>query len=71
VELTYHIPPDVPDDLVGDPGRLCQIMVNLTGNAVTFTEQGEIAVEVKLEAQVDSDVHLHFSVSDTSPGIRP
>jgi PAS domain S-box-containing protein len=71
VELTYHIPPDVPDDLVGDPGRLCQIMVNLTGNAVKFTEQGEIAVDVKLESQVDKDVHLHFSVSDTGPGIPP
>jgi PAS domain S-box-containing protein len=71
VELTYHIPPDVPDDLVGDPGRLCQIMVNLTGNAVKFTEQGEIAVDVKLESQVDNDVHLHFSVSDTGPGIPP
>ncbi|MHC4533794.1 MAG: response regulator [Planctomycetota bacterium] len=71
VELTYHIPPDVPDNLVGDPGRLCQIMVNLTGNAVKFTEQGEIAVDVKLESQVDNDVHLHFSVSDTGPGIPP
>jgi PAS domain S-box-containing protein len=71
VELTYHIPPDVPDDLVGDPGRLCQIMVNLTGNAVKFTEQGEIAVGVKLESQADDNVHLHFSVSDTGPGIPP
>ncbi|TEU00535.1 MAG: response regulator [Anaerolineales bacterium] len=71
LELTYHIPPDVPDDLVGDPGRLCQIMVNLTGNAVKFTEQGEIAVDVKLESRVDNNVHLHFSVSDTGPGIPP
>jgi CheY-like chemotaxis protein len=71
VELTYHIPPDVPDDLIGDPGRLCQIMVNLTGNAVKFTEQGEIAVAVKLQLQVDNDVYLHFSVSDTGPGIPP
>ncbi len=71
VELTYHIPNDVPDDLVGDPGRLCQIMVNLTGNAVKFTEQGEIAVDVKLESQIDNEVRLHFSVSDTGPGIPP
>ncbi|MCP4610287.1 MAG: response regulator [Planctomycetes bacterium] len=71
VELTYHIPPAVPDDLVGDPGRLCQIMVNLAGNAVKFTEQGEIGVEVKLESHVGNDVHLHFSVSDTGPGIPP
>jgi two-component system sensor histidine kinase/response regulator len=71
VELTYHIPPDVPDELVGDPGRLCQIMVNLTGNAVKFTDQGEIAVQVKLQSQLDNDVYLHFSVSDTGPGILP
>lgn len=69
VELTYYIPPDVPDDLVGDPGRLCQIMVNLTGNAVKFTEQGEIAIKVKLQSQLDHDVYLHFSVSDTGTGI--
>jgi CheY-like chemotaxis protein len=46
-------------------------MVNLTGNAVKFTEQGEIAVEVKLQSQVNDTVNLHFSVSDTGPGIPP
>jgi two-component system sensor histidine kinase/response regulator len=71
LELTYHIPPDIPDDLVGDPGRLCQVIVNLTGNAIKFTEQGEIAVDVNMESQVHNNVHLHFTVSDTGPGIPP
>jgi PAS domain S-box-containing protein len=71
LELTYHIPPEIPDDLIGDPGRLCQIIVNLTGNAIKFTEQGEIAVRVELESLVDGEVRLHFSVSDTGPGIPP
>ncbi len=71
LELTYHIPPDIPDELVGDPGRLCQIIVNLTGNAIKFTEQGEISVDVKRESRTDNDVRLHFSVSDTGPGIPP
>jgi PAS domain S-box-containing protein len=69
LELTYHIPPEIPDDLAGDPGRLCQILVNLTGNAIKFTEQGEIAVSVKLESLIDNDVGLHFAVTDTGPGI--
>ncbi len=71
LELTYRIPPDIPDDLVGDPGRLCQVIVNLTGNAIKFTEQGEIAVNVKLESLHDDNVRLHFTVSDTGPGILP
>ncbi len=71
LELTYHIPAEVPDGLVGDPGRLCQIIVNLTGNAVKFTEQGEIVVGVVLESQADQEVNLHFTVRDTGPGIPP
>jgi len=71
LELTYHIPAEVPDGLMGDPGRLCQIIVNLTGNAVKFTEQGEIVVGVRLETLIDQDVHLHFTVKDTGPGIPP
>jgi CheY-like chemotaxis protein len=69
LELTCRIPSEIPDDLVGDPGRLCQVIVNLTGNAIKFTEQGEIAVDVKMESHVDSNVRLHFSVSDTGLGI--
>jgi PAS domain S-box-containing protein len=71
LELTCRIPSDIPDDLIGDPGRLCQVIVNLTGNAIKFTEQGEIAVGVLMESHVDGNVCLHFSVSDTGPGIPP
>ncbi len=69
LELTYHIPANVPDGLMGDPGRLCQIIVNLTGNASKFTGQGEIMVGVVLESVIDQDVNLHFMVRDTGPGI--
>lgn len=71
LELTCRIPSDIPDDLVGDPGRLCQVVVNLTGNAIKFTEQGEISVSVQMESHVDGNVCLHFYVSDTGPGIPP
>ncbi len=69
LELVYRIPPDVPDGLLGDPGRLCQVIINLTGNAIKFTETGEIVVEVRTDSLVDNDVRLHFSVRDTGPGI--
>ena len=69
VELTYLVPPDVPDALIGDPGRLRQIVINLVGNAFKFTEQGEIVIVVTLESQDESHVELHFVVSDTGIGI--
>ena len=69
VELNYLVPPDVPDTLVGDPGRLRQIIVNLVGNALKFTEEGEIIVAVTTEAIEESHVELHFMVSDTGVGI--
>ena len=69
VELTYLVPPDVPDTLIGDPGRLRQIMINLVGNAFKFTEQGEIVIVVTVESLEDSHVELHFVVSDTGIGI--
>ncbi len=71
LELTYRIPPHLPDSLVGDPGRLCQVIVNLVGNAIKFTEQGEVVLEVHIDARSDSDVRLHFTVRDTGPGIPP
>lgn len=69
LELACHIFPDVPAELVGDPGRLCQIVVNLVGNALKFTESGEVIVKVELESRTESEIRLRFSVIDTGIGI--
>ncbi len=69
LELACHIPLEVPDKLVGDPGRLCQIIVNLVGNAIKFTEQGEVLVDVAVESQTEEKICLHFAVKDTGVGI--
>jgi two-component system sensor histidine kinase/response regulator len=71
LELAYHVTPDVPDAVVGDPARLRQILVNLVGNAVKFTEQGEILVGVGLESTERDAGILHFTVRDTGIGIPP
>src|SRR5262249_50278602 len=63
--------PDVPDALVGDPGRLRQILLNLAGNAIKFTERGEVVLQVEKAAQSEASVDLHFSVRDTGIGIAP
>ena len=62
-----NIPPDIPRVLVGDPGRLQQIMINLVGNAIKFTDQGEVAVNV--EKSPDQASWLHFSIRDSGIGI--
>ena len=69
LELAAHILPDVPDELVGDPIRLRQIVVNLVGNAIKFTEQGEVVVRVELAEQKGDKIQLHFAVCDTGIGI--
>ncbi|GAA5511023.1 response regulator [Novipirellula caenicola] len=71
LELACHISPDVPDTLVGDPTRLRQIVMNLTGNAIKFTEQGEVVVDVGIESQTDDTLMLHVSVRDSGIGIAP
>jgi two-component system sensor histidine kinase/response regulator len=74
LELTYHVAPEVPQWLVGDPGRLGQIFINLAGNAIKFTSEGEVVLRVALEepgAAGSDTVHLHFSVADTGIGIAP
>jgi PAS domain S-box-containing protein len=71
LELACHILPDVPDALVGDPGRLRQVLVNLVGNAVKFTEAGDVIVEVAVQSRGADDVALRFTVSDTGIGIAP
>jgi two-component system sensor histidine kinase/response regulator len=71
LELLCDIDPDVPDDIVGDPTRLRQIIVNLIGNAIKFTEHGEIGLGVSVERQHGDELELVFSVRDTGIGIAP
>ncbi len=69
LELTWRVAPDVPEFLKGDMGRLRQILVNLVGNAVKFTEQGEVAVDVEKDSEDEEGVLLHFRVRDSGIGI--
>jgi PAS domain S-box-containing protein len=69
VELACQIAADVPEAVVGDAGRLCQVIVNLVGNAIKFTEQGEIVVRVAREEGAGNEVCLRVSVQDTGIGI--
>ncbi len=72
LELACYIRSDVPNALVGDPGRLRQIVVNLVGNAIKFTSGGEVVVRVEKESEHEKggdDVCLHFAVKDTGLGI--
>jgi signal transduction histidine kinase/AmiR/NasT family two-component response regulator/HPt (histidine-containing phosphotransfer) domain-containing protein len=71
LKLTYDVEPAVPDRLNGDPVRLRQILMNLLGNAIKFTEQGVVTLQVGLTAQVEREVWLRFTVRDTGIGIPP
>jgi len=69
IELLADIPSTVPDELVGDPGRLRQVLINLLGNAVKFTENGEVTLEVRAIQQSNGHAQLRFAVIDTGIGI--
>ncbi|RZB30641.1 MAG: hypothetical protein SRB1_02921 [Desulfobacteraceae bacterium Eth-SRB1] len=69
LDFMFHIKSDVPTALTGDPTRLRQIIVNLTGNAIKFTEEGEVVILVAMEKKEESSALLHFMVSDTGTGI--
>lgn len=69
IELAYLVKPDVHDCLIGDIGRLRQIILNLVGNAIKFTPRGEIVVELRVESRTEDQVTLHVRVSDTGIGI--
>ena len=67
--LSAHIRDDVPDSLVGDPKRLRQILLNLMGNAVKFTDRGNVLLEVEPASSGEANATLHFSVTDSGIGI--
>jgi PAS domain S-box-containing protein len=69
LDLACDVRPDVPQYLVGDPGRLRQIIANLVGNAIKFTERGEVKITVEKESETEGCVELHFMVADTGIGI--
>ena len=71
IELLLHIRPEVPDMIIGDPHRLRQVIVNLVGNSLKFTERGEILVRVENSRWVDGSAELIFSITDTGIGIAP
>ncbi len=71
LELALRVEPDVPDQVVGDPVRLGQIVANLVGNAVKFTDAGEVVVGVRATDVGADAVELHFEVRDTGIGIPP
>ena len=69
LELGCHIQVDLPDRVFGDPIRLRQIVINLVGNAIKFTDKGEVMLHVERQSQSESALDLHFFVSDTGIGI--
>jgi two-component system, sensor histidine kinase and response regulator len=72
LELVCHVQPGVPDALVGDAGRLRQVLLNLVGNAIKFTDVGEVVARVEVAGEpATQEVGLRFAVSDTGIGIPP
>ena len=69
IELMGHIAATVPNKLVGDPGRLRQILINLIGNGIKFTEAGEVVLSISSERATERELLLHFVVRDTGIGI--
>lgn len=69
LELAVHMPMDIPHGLRGDPTRIRQVLFNLVGNAIKFTEQGEVIVDVEQQWQTDEEIGLQFAVTDTGIGI--
>jgi signal transduction histidine kinase/CheY-like chemotaxis protein len=71
LELACHVALDAPEALEGDPHRLRQVIINLVGNAVRFTDKGEVVVDVSTETKGESRARLRFGVRDTGPGVAP
>ncbi len=71
LELLLHMRPEVPEFVIGDPHRLRQVAINLIGNAIKFTDRGEVFLRVENSRWVDGEAELAFTVSDTGIGIPP
>ncbi|MBI5568512.1 MAG: PAS domain-containing protein [Desulfomonile tiedjei] len=71
LKLTQHVSEEVPDRVLGDPGRLRQILLNLVGNAIKFTEKGEVTLTVEAASRTRDQVTLRCSIRDTGVGIPP
>jgi signal transduction histidine kinase/DNA-binding response OmpR family regulator len=69
LELINYIDPEIPDKLIGDPTRIRQIILNLIGNSLKFTEEGEIVLRVEKQGEKPARVELQFSIADTGIGI--
>ncbi|MBN1939957.1 MAG: response regulator [Candidatus Aminicenantes bacterium] len=69
LELAYHIPGDIPDRVIGDPGRIRQILTNLLSNSIKFTREGEVVVTVQPQSISTDKMWLHFVVKDSGIGI--
>ncbi|MBC3766868.1 PAS domain-containing hybrid sensor histidine kinase/response regulator [Neptunicella marina] len=69
IEVIYDLPTQSPLNVIGDPLRLKQVILNLAGNAIKFTEQGDVVVGIKIEQQTDKEMTLMFSVKDTGIGM--
>jgi len=69
LELACRLSPDLPSVVLGDPGRLRQVVVNLVGNAIKFTERGEVVLDAEVDAKDDDEVRVRVAVRDTGIGI--
>ena len=69
LELVWDMAPDVPDFVIGDPGRVRQVVVNIVGNAIKFTEHGEVVVRITRDQGPEGQALLHMAISDTGIGI--
>ena len=69
LELTCDVHPDVPEQIIADPSRLRQVIINLIGNSIKFTDRGEVGIEIAVDDRQQDQLQLHFQVHDTGIGI--